>query len=122
MVSIPLPLIYYLSLSSTQTRQHLVVGLYDCHEGLLRHVDLAHRPHALLALGLFLQKLLLPADVSSIALGEDILHHCGDLRGGYRLGSDTCLNGDLQAMVMIEQSRVQSSSVRVTVQYYIRYG
>ena len=97
------PLIAYLLSLSHPLRQQLVVGLYDCHEGLLRHVDLAHRPHALLALGLFLQQLLLPADVSSVALGEDILHHCGDLRGGYRLGSDTCLNGDLQAMVMIQQ-------------------
>ena len=37
-----------------------IIELQHCHEGLLRHIHLAHRLHALLALGLLLQQFLLP--------------------------------------------------------------
>lgn len=42
----------------------VVVDLNDRHEGLLRDIDFAHCPHPLLSLGLLLQKLLLPRNVS----------------------------------------------------------
>ena len=40
----------------------------------LRHVDVAHRLHALLTSRLLLQQLLFSADISSVALGCHIAH------------------------------------------------
>ena len=42
-------------------------------EGRLRHVDLAEGLHALLALGLLVEQLLLARDIAPVALGEHVL-------------------------------------------------
>ena len=47
----------------------IFVELEHGHEGFLRHVDRADGLHALLALGLLLEQLLLARDVAAVAPG-----------------------------------------------------
>merc|ERR1712194_992492 len=60
----------------------IVVELKHGHESLLRHVDRADGLHALLALGLLVEQLLLAGDVAPVALGEHVLADGRDLRRG----------------------------------------
>ena len=59
-----------------------IIELEHGHEGLLGHIHFAHGLHPLLALGLLLQKFLLPGDVAAIALGQHILTDGTDAGGG----------------------------------------
>ena len=69
-----------------QTRQpkiqsQLIIQLQHRHEGLLRHIHLAHGLHALLAFGLFLEQFLLAGDITAIALSQHILTNRTDAGG-----------------------------------------
>src|SRR4051812_9926281 len=72
----------------------VLVDLKDRQEGFLRDLDRSHLFHALLALLLLLEKLALAADVSAIALRENVLadrlHRLArdDLRPDRRLDDD----------------------------------
>lgn len=50
-----------------------IVEVEDGHEGLLRHTHLADGLHALLALCLLVEELLLARDIAAVALGGDVL-------------------------------------------------
>src|SRR5688572_30809604 len=70
------------SLGVRAWRGLLAVGLQDGQEGLLRDLDLAELLHALLALLLLLEELLLTGGVAAVALGQHVLAHRLDGRAG----------------------------------------
>ncbi len=76
-------------------------------------MHLAHQAHALLSLGLLLQQLLLARDVSSVALGQHVLHHGRDVRRGDGLVADARLDRNL----FIESTK-QKKKTKQTKLYY----
>src|SRR5690606_34608164 len=62
-------------------------------ERLLWHFDRAQLLHAGLALLLLLEKLLLPCDVATVALGENVLAEGFHCRSGKDLPADSGLHG-----------------------------
>merc|ERR1712194_991291 len=74
----------------------IVVELKHCHESLLRRVDRADGLHALLALGLLVEQLLLAGDVATVALGEHGLADGRDLRRGDDRRPDGRLDAHLE--------------------------
>src|SRR5690349_5041536 len=67
-------------------------------EGRLRDLDVAHLAHALLALLLLLQELLLAADVAAIALGQHVLAQRADRLARDHPTADRRLDGDLEQL------------------------
>ena len=76
----------------------VLVDLQNCHEGVLRDLDLAECLHALLSSSLLLEKLLLAAYIATIALGEDILSQGRELLGRNHLDSQASLDRDLELL------------------------
>src|SRR5574344_31300 len=70
--------------------------MQDGEEGLLRNINTAERLHALLALFLFVQQLLLPRHVTAIALGQYVLTHRLDRAAGDDVIADGGLDGDIE--------------------------
>lgn len=72
------------------------VHLDNCHEGLLGNIHFAHGLHPFLSLGLLVEQFFLPADITAVALCQDILADWAD--GGARndLHPDAGLDGDLE--------------------------
>src|ERR1700737_2123507 len=74
------------------------VHLESGDEGRLRDLDVADLPHALLALLLLLQKLLLAADVAAVALGHHVLARRADRLARDDAPADCGLDGDLEEL------------------------
>src|SRR6266568_8409808 len=82
--------------SSAVSTQPSVAQREYRHERLLRNLDLADPLHALLALGLLVEQLALAADVTAIALGQNVLAHGADRLAGNDLAANRRLQRDVE--------------------------
>ena len=69
------------------------IQLQHAHKCLLRHGNGAKLTHTLLAFLLLLQQLLLPGNITPIALGKYVLPQCLDGFSGDDLATDGSLDG-----------------------------
>lgn len=73
-----------------------VIQLEHAHKSTLGNFNITHLAHALLTFLLFLQKLLLSGNITTITLGKDILSHGFDGLSCNNLAPHRCLNRNLK--------------------------
>ena len=75
-----------------------LIQLEHREESFLRHLNVTDLLHALLASLLFLQKFAFSAHIAAVTLGKDILSYLLDCFAGDYLGTDGCLNGNIELL------------------------
>ena len=76
----------------------LFIQFEYCKERFGRDLNSAEGAHLLLAFFLLFEQFLLPGDISSVALGKNILSHCFDSFSCNDFASDRRLYGDLKEL------------------------
>ena len=74
------------------------IELQDGEESLLGHFHVTYLLHALLSFLLLFEQLALTAHVAAIALGCNVLAHLLHRLAGHNLGTDSCLNGNVELL------------------------
>jgi len=76
----------------------VLTELKHCHKSLLGNFHRTHLAHSFFTFLLFLQKLLLSCDITTVTLGQDVLADCLDRLPGNDLAADGRLDWNLKEM------------------------
>src|SRR5690242_13691094 len=93
-------------------RKILFIDAQHCKESFLGNVHLADALHAALPLLLLFEELALACDVASVALGQHVLPHGGNIFSGDNLGADGSLYGYFEKLARNQFSHSLTEGAR----------